>query len=59
MAAYIYETEKAVVKIHDGKLTAGERRAVMETAAKMFIRDIQKAGRLRSAGTEKVREVGT
>lgn len=46
MAAYIYETEKAVVKIHDGKLTAEERRVVMEAAAKMFIRDIQKAGRL-------------
>lgn len=56
MGFYIYETEKAVVKIHDGKLTAEERRAVVEAAAKMFIRDIQKAGRLRSG--ERVREVG-
>ena len=56
MGVFTFETDKAIVKIHDGKLTAEERRAVMEAAAKIFIRDVQKAGRLRNG--ERVREVG-
>ena len=40
-----YVTEKAIVRIHPGKLTAEERRAVLEDAAKQFVRALQKQGK--------------
>jgi len=40
-----YDTGKAIVRIHPGKLTAEERRAVLEDAAKQFIRSLQKQGK--------------
>lgn len=36
-------TEKAIVRIHPGKLTEEERKAVLENAARNFFRAIQKA----------------
>lgn len=38
-----YRTEKAIVRIHPGKLTEEQRKAVLENAAKEFFRAIQKA----------------
>lgn len=38
-----YITEKAIVRIHPGKLTEEERKAVLEDAARNFFRAIQKA----------------
>ena len=38
-----YITEKAIVRIHPGKLTEEQRKAVLENAAKEFFRAIQKA----------------
>ena len=38
-----YKTEKAIVRIHPGKLTEEERKAVLEDAARNFLRAIQKA----------------
>jgi len=38
-----YVTEKAIVRIHPGKLTDEERRAVLEDASRNFLRAIQKA----------------
>lgn len=38
-----YETGRAVVRIHPGKLTEEQRKAVLENAAKEFFRAIQKA----------------
>lgn len=38
-----YVTEKAIVRIHPGKLTEEQRRVVLEDAAKDFFRAIQKA----------------
>lgn len=37
-----YITEKAIVRIHPGKLTEEERRVVLENAARNFLRAIQK-----------------
>ena len=39
-----YITEKAIVRIHEGKLTEEERRVVLENAAKAYIRNLQKKG---------------
>lgn len=39
-----YITEKAIVRIHPGKLTEEERRVVLENAAKAYIRNLQKKG---------------
>jgi hypothetical protein len=38
-----YVTEKAIVRIHPGKLTEEQRKAVLEDAAKNFFRAIQKS----------------
>lgn len=38
-----YVTEKAVVRIHSGKLTEEQRKVVLEDAARNFFRAIQKA----------------
>ena len=45
-----YITEKAVVRIHPGKLTEEERKAVLERAAKEFLRNIQKKGAISGKG---------
>lgn len=37
-----YRTDKAIVRIHPGKLTEEERKVVLEAAAKDFFRAIQK-----------------
>lgn len=38
-----YITEKAIVRIHPGKLTEEQRKVVLEDAARNFFRAIQKA----------------
>lgn len=38
-----YVTNKAIVRIHPGKLTEEQRKAVLEDAARNFLRAIQKA----------------
>lgn len=38
-----YVTEKAIVRMHPGKLTEEERKVVLEDAARNFFRAIQKA----------------
>lgn len=38
-----YVTEKAIVRIHPGKLTEEQRRVVLEDASKNFFRAIQKS----------------
>lgn len=38
-----YITEKAIVRIHPGKLTEEQRKAVLEDAARNFFKAIQKA----------------
>lgn len=40
-----YDTGKAIVRIHSGKRTAEERKAVLEDAAKQFVRALQKQGK--------------
>lgn len=37
-----YETDKAIVRIHPGKLTEEERKAEIESAAREFWKSIQK-----------------
>ena len=44
-----YITEKAIVRFHPGKLTAEERKAVIEDAAREFYEAIQKAKNQKSA----------
>lgn len=41
---FVYESEKALVRIHSGKRTADERRKALEEATKAFYRAIQKGG---------------
>lgn len=41
---FVYETEKALVRIHPGKLTE-ERRKVPEDATQQFFRDICRQGK--------------
>lgn len=38
-----YDMGRAIVRIHPGKLTEEQRKAVLENAAKEFFRAIQKA----------------
>lgn len=38
-----YITEKAIVRIHPGKLTEEQRKVILEDAARNFFRAIQKA----------------
>lgn len=38
-----YITDKAIVRIHPGKLTKEQRKVVLENAAKDFYKAIQKA----------------
>lgn len=45
-----YITEKAIVRIHPGKLTEEERRVVLERAAKEYLRNIQKKGAIPGKG---------
>ena len=40
---HIYETEKAVVRIHPGKLSPEEFRTTIEQAARKFYSDIKKS----------------
>lgn len=40
---FTYETEKAVVRIHTGKLSPEEFRATIESAARKFYSDIKKS----------------
>lgn len=40
-----YDTGAAIVRIHPGKRTAEERKAVLEEAAKQFVRALQKQGK--------------
>lgn len=40
---FTYETEKAVVRIHTGKLSPEEFRATIECAARKFYSDIKKS----------------
>ena len=44
-----YNFEKATVRIHPGKLSEEERRAVIENAAREFYKAIQKAKNQKSA----------
>lgn len=39
---FVYETEKAIVRIHSGKLTEEQRKEVLTSAAKEFYLAIQK-----------------
>ncbi len=39
---FTYETEKAIVRIHPGKLSPEEFRATIESAARKFYSDIKK-----------------
>lgn len=39
-----YVTEKAIVRIHPGKLTEEERRVVIEKAAREFYQTLMKKG---------------
>lgn len=38
-----YITEKAIVRIHPGKLTEEQRKVVLENAAKDFFKTVQRA----------------
>lgn len=38
-----YKTDKAIVRIHPGKLTEEQRKVVLEDAAKNFFRAVQRA----------------
>lgn len=40
---FTYETEKAVVRIHPGKLSQEDFRATIEAAARKFYSDIKKS----------------
>ena len=40
---FVRETEKAIVRIHSGKLTEEQRKAVIINAAKDFYKAIQRA----------------
>lgn len=43
MEVFIYETDKAIVRIHPGKLTEEERKVVLENAMRKFYAEIQKS----------------
>ena len=40
---FVYETEKATVRIHPGKMTKEEFRTTIEAAARKFYSDIKKS----------------
>jgi hypothetical protein len=40
---FVYETEKALVRIHPGKMTDEEFRTTLEKAARKFYADIRKS----------------
>ena len=40
---FVYETERAIVRIHTGKLTPEEFRTTIEAAARKFYSDIKKS----------------
>lgn len=40
---FVYETEKATVRIHTGKMTPEEFRTTLEAAARKFYSDIKKS----------------
>lgn len=40
---FVYETERAIVRIHPGKLSSEEFRATIEQAARKFYSDIKKS----------------
>ena len=40
---FTYESEKAIVRIHPGKLSPEEFRATIESAARKFYSDIKKS----------------
>lgn len=42
MEVFTYETEKAIVRIHPGKSSEEEFRAIIEEAARKFYSDIRK-----------------
>ena len=54
-AVFEHRTEKAIVRIHPGKLTEDQRRAVLEDAGRTFFRAIQrvKQGKAGMAENEK------
>ena len=39
---FVYETERAIVRIHPGKMSGEEFRATIEEAARKFYSDIKK-----------------
>jgi hypothetical protein len=43
MEVFIYETEKAIVRIHPGKLSEEERKEVLKNAMREFYAAIQKS----------------
>lgn len=40
-----YKTDKAIVRIHPGKLSEAERKEVLEDATRHFLKRIQKAAK--------------
>lgn len=42
MEAFVYETEKAIVRIHPGKLSDEERKVVLTNACERLFKAIQK-----------------
>ncbi len=48
-----YKFENATVRIHEGKYTAEERRAVLEQAAQDFYKAILRSGVKRDQGNRK------
>jgi hypothetical protein len=40
---FVYETDRAVVRIHPGKMSGEEFRATIEEAARKFYSDIKKS----------------
>jgi hypothetical protein len=43
MEPFVYESEKAIVRIHPGKLSPDEFRTTLESAARKFYSDIKKS----------------
>ncbi len=41
--SFVYESEKAIVRIHTGKMTQEEFRTTIEAAARKFYSDIKKS----------------
>ena len=47
---FVYETEKAIVRIHPGKMTDEEFRATLEKAARKFYAEIRKSEKKKENG---------